>query len=120
MIGELPQLFLSAIQQSVDELIEVVNKLGGVIYPAHINRQSYSILVSLGMIPKELPFLCLEVSQDQAIEDYAKDYPGYRILRSSDAHYLEQMCQDDQFIELDYLSMTCLFKTLKNVQSVEK
>ena len=114
VIGEIDRLLLSAVQQSVYDIYQKVNTLGGVVYPAHIDRNAYSILSNLGGIPEDIPFTCLEVSLKGNPATYEKKYPQYRLLQSSDAHYLETLCEGEQYLELDVLSMTHLFKLLAN------
>ena len=56
---------------------------GGVLVPAHINRPSNSVLANLGFLPVDLQARVLEV-----IGENPPTPPGYRVLRSSDAHDL--------------------------------
>jgi predicted metal-dependent phosphoesterase TrpH len=45
------QMLLTAADLSIDEVFEKVGQLGGVAVPAHIDRDSYSIISNLGIIP---------------------------------------------------------------------
>ena len=112
VIDEIEYLLLTAVQQSVYELYQKVITLGGIMYPAHIDRNSYSIISNLGMVPEDVPFKLLEVSQEGDIDFYKGLYPNYYILQSSDAHYLKDMCHKEQFIELPMSDISSLFNYL--------
>ncbi|MGL4799143.1 MAG: PHP domain-containing protein [Cellulosilyticaceae bacterium] len=112
VVGEIEKLLLTAVQHSVYTLYEEVERLGGVLYPAHIDRNAYSILTNLGALPEDLPFGNIEIS-NQAPEGYEVGYEKYRILRGSDAHYLESMCEMEAYMELETLCKSEVFKQLK-------
>lgn len=82
--GELGKLLLQATPYSVDELALKARAAGGAAVPAHINRDSFSILSNLGFIPPGL-FCFVEVAQGLPCPDIGG---GYQILHSSDAHTL--------------------------------
>lgn len=113
VIKEIDRMLLVATALSIYDLVPLVNQCGGVIYPAHIDRNAYSILSNLGAVPEDLGLKALEISKTGDMEVYKKKFEGYRLLRSSDAHTLEALCESEQFIELEYLSRTHLLGTLK-------
>lgn len=96
--GEIQNMLLVAAQVSARDIIKKVELLNGIIYPAHIDRRSYSILSNLGSIPKEYAFPILEISQNACYEEYAKKYPSCMMIQSSDAHYLQDISEHDYVI----------------------
>lgn len=92
--GLVDQLLLVASDISIDDVSGVVKAYGGVAFPAHIDRDSYSILSVLAGIPKEARFPAVELTQDCDRSGLCVQYPevaDYPVYRSSDAHYLETL-----------------------------
>lgn len=92
--GEFHNMLLIAAQVSARDIIEKARSLKAVIYPAHIDRKTYSILFNLGSIPEEYMFSILEISQGASYEAYKKKYPSCCIIQSSDAHYLQDIAEN--------------------------
>jgi predicted metal-dependent phosphoesterase TrpH len=84
LVDELPRLLLQATPYSVDELAAKARAAGGAAVPAHINRDSFSVVSNLGFVPPGL-FRFIEVSQSLPSPDTGGEY---QILTSSDAHSL--------------------------------
>ena len=91
IIGEFPKLLLSASQIDVYSAVKVVGALGGIAYPAHIDRDSFSILSNLGMIPEDLDISVAELS---AGADRLNFSLPYRIITASDAHRLSSISEE--------------------------
>lgn len=102
-IGEINQLLLVPAQVSADEIIKKARSLKALIYPAHIDRMSYSIVSNLGSIPEDYHFKYIEISKLASYETYQQLYTHYTIIQSSDAHYLENISEREAFIELHHL-----------------
>jgi 3',5'-nucleoside bisphosphate phosphatase len=87
-------LLFNAIDQSVDQIAEMVHKLGGLFIPAHVNRSRNSLISQLGFVPADLKADALElsrhISKDEFIRSnsYLKDYT---FIHSSDAHFPEDI-----------------------------
>ena len=117
-IGEVDNLLILATDISVMNVKELVENFDGVCYPAHINRDSMSIISSLGDIPPECDFKTAEVSSSGNIDELKAKYPilnNMLIVRDSDAHYLENMKDAENYFELDNLSIDTVLQKLKNV-----
>lgn len=82
--GELSKLLLQATPYSVEELAAMAHEAGGAAMPAHVNRESFSIISNLGFLPPGI-FSCIEIAQ--GLPGPSIKIP-YRILYSSDAHNL--------------------------------
>lgn len=92
--GEIEHLLIPATQISISSAPNVVKSFGGVCYPAHIDRNSYSILSVLGEIPPESGFTTAEISPSGVKSELLDKHPilnQMNIVTSSDAHYLENM-----------------------------
>lgn len=100
----------------IDLLPELVREYGGVCFPAHIDRESYSVISSLGDFPEELDVTAFELTPD-ASEGYwresCKALEGKLLLRSSDAHYLENMREKEHYIELEENTAPALIEYIK-------
>ena len=101
--GELETLLIGSCDISIMEVTELVKSFGGACIPAHVNRESYSIISVLGEIVPECNFKFIEVSKSGNPLDYA--YPSFS---SSDAHYLENISERINSIELPEKSAKAL------------
>lgn len=116
-IAEVENLLILATDISVMNVREIVESYGGVCYPAHINRDSMSILSVLGEIPIECGFKTVEVSSSGDIDTLKSMHPilnDMLIVRDSDAHYLENMKDAQNYFELDTLTTENVLSILKN------
>lgn len=116
ILGKEELLLTTASSVSISDLNELVDKYDGVCYPAHIDRNSYSIISSLGDFPPEVEARCFELTPGARAEEYLERYPatkGKLIIRSSDAHYLENMREPEFMIDLRENSASALIDYLK-------
>lgn len=92
--GEAPWLLLSALDQSVNQVADVVKKLDGLFVAAHVERPSFSLLSQLGFIDPSLPLDAIEYSDASRFARLLaeqKYLSGYTSYPASDAHYPEQI-----------------------------
>ena len=116
VLGKEEILLTTASSISVSDLNELVDKFDGVCYPAHIDRNSYSIISALGDFPPEVESRCFELTPNAKAEEYLEKYPatkGRLIIRSSDAHYLENMREPEFLIDLSENTAKALIEYLK-------
>ena len=88
----------------------MIREAGGLAVPAHINRGSNGVLNALGFLPQGAHYDALEVSGSAPMPPF--DLSGYRILRSSDAHYLENILEPEFFIEAQARSAAAIFESI--------
>lgn len=103
-ISEEEFLLINATDISVLEALNLVKRFGGVCFPAHIDRTANGIISVLGDFPSEYDFGCYELSDLKLQEEYEKKYPLLKEkirLAGSDAHYLWDIKDAEDFIELD-------------------
>ena len=94
VLGNQDILLTTASGISISNVEKLVDGYGGVCYPAHIDRSSYSVISNLGMITKEMGFEVAEISPNGNIDALIRQYPilsEMKILTSSDAHRLESL-----------------------------
>ncbi len=102
-IGKDPNLLLTPCSISYQEAFREVEKVGGICYPAHVDRDAYSILSSFGMIPAEYKYKILEISATCDVAALLSAHPqlrDYRLLRASDAHALGTILEPGVMVEI--------------------
>jgi len=82
--GTLKKLLLQAVPYTLDDVAEMAKAAGGCAVPAHINRDSFSVLANLGAMPHGL-FPFAEVAENIPCPPL---HERCHILHSSDAHDL--------------------------------
>lgn len=88
-----PRLLLNSTEFSIDEIFLRVDALGGIVIPAHVERKSYGLFPSLGLISDEWPLLALEISRHTSRELAAASFPAlrkYPLIQSGDVHRLDE------------------------------
>ena len=116
ILGKEELLLTTAADISIDYLPDTVESYGGVCFPAHINRSSYSIISSLGDFSEYLRVSAFELTPDADEKEYLEKYKGTQgkiILRSSDAHYLTNMREPEFTVNLPENSAEALIAYLK-------
>ena len=82
----------SAVDLSIEEIIDLIHKNNGIAIAAHIDRQSFSVLSQLGSIPFNCKFDALEISPNMQYEEAVSIYEGYsdkyKFVKGSDSHSL--------------------------------
>ncbi len=103
IIGSYDYLLSNATDISLEEAHKIVHSLGGIIYPAHIDRSSYGILSVLGFLPTTPKFSVLEVAQKDKLPEITQKIGlnNEKIIFSSDAHNLWDINEKENFFELD-------------------
>lgn len=112
LIGTLPDLLLVASYIGADEVKALCEQYGGTAFPAHVDRDSYSVTAALGSIPPEGGYTFAEVTREADLDEVRAMYPELRamgIVRDSDSHYLDTLATSvPQSIELPEKSVKAL------------
>lgn len=116
IVGEEPNLLVTATGLDIYQAVEEVTKLGGVIYPAHIDRTSYSVLSNLGFLPPDLNVGAVEITA-KAREAKEGDYEDFNIITSSDAHYLGDIAEKEYYLEVLYKNTNEILTILSSKKS---
>lgn len=99
IVGEEERLLVTACGLDIFEVAENVKKLGGVTYPAHIDRESYSVVSNLGFLPPDLPVGAVEITKKNR-ENLSSQYAEFNVITSSDAHYLGDISEKEHYIDI--------------------
>lgn len=101
VLGEESALLAGAADVGLYDVPELVAEYGGVAYPAHIDRQSNSVLSQLGIWDPELNFPLAEVSLNCPEGLFERrDLRRLRHISACDAHYLHQIPDAYQYMDI--------------------
>ena len=87
-----PRLRLTSTSFSIDEIFERVKALGGVVIPAHVERFSFGLFPTLGLISENWNLIALEISRlitPQRVQGMFPATRNYPLIQSGDVHRLE-------------------------------
>ena len=93
-VGCVENLLINATDISFDDSFSLVESFGGVAFPAHIDKESTSLLANLGFIPPDSIFKSAEIKNKDELQALQQSHPyllDCNILFNSDAHYLEDI-----------------------------
>lgn len=110
VVGTEEKLLVTATTLDFEKIKEYADACGGVAVPAHVDRSSYSVLSNLGLLP-DIGFETVEVSKKALPESFA--YLRKQIIQNSDAHYLEDISEPENYLELPEKSAKTLIAYLK-------
>jgi len=116
ILEEVESLLIVALDQSIEQVREKVNELGGIFIPAHVNKPSNGILSQLGLLPENLNPDAIEIWCKMNKESFLKKYPefsSYAIITSSDAHHPNQIGDRTTQMQLDHISFDEIAMALK-------
>lgn len=99
VIREEEKLLVSATDLSIYDVAKEAKKRGGIMVPAHIDRDSYSVLANLGFMPPDLLTGAVEITAGNR-EKLAPEYSNYAIISDSDAHYLENIAEPEYQLDI--------------------
>lgn len=118
IVGTQELLLTTASGISIENAVETVGQYGGVCYPAHIDRSSYSVISNLGMITGEMNFAAVEMTENADQNEYRAKYPIIKdmpVFVSSDAHYLENMREAKHTIDVAENSAKAVVEYIKSL-----
>lgn len=117
-IGRLDKLLLSSADISISELLRLTLEYDGICIPAHVDRTSFSIISNLGFIPDDLNIKTMEISKNETESSFISKFPllkNYRVIKSSDAHYLSDISERDNLITVQDFTLTNILNYLKYI-----
>lgn len=92
--GTMEHLLINATSIDFDDVFPAVNRMGGIAYPAHVDKSSTSILSNLGFIPPGSSFSCAEFHDFRNLHNLRQQHPYLNkcnVICCSDAHYLNDI-----------------------------
>ena len=113
--GEIEHLLLPATEIGIMDAHRIAGEFGGICYPAHIDRDSLSILSVLGEIDESCGFTTAELADISKLPQLKQQHPileKMNIITCSDAHYLQNMREAENTLELKELTAQCVLEAL--------
>ena len=117
ILGSEEILLTTASGISIDDVVSEVARFDGVVFPAHLDRASYSVLSVLGFMYPEMNFTTAEFTHKAYIPQYEEKHnllKGMKHLRNSDAHYLENMLEPSDEIDIPECSAQAVVDYILN------
>ncbi len=114
VLGEEKNLLINATSISVDEISEIVGKYSGIAIPAHIEKDSNSLVAVLGTVV-DSGFSSYEFKNLECSVDFKNRYQTLKnkcLISNSDAHYLWDINERVNSFEI--------FSDLSDADSVRK
>ena len=92
LIGEEEKLLISAVDIGIYEVYDLVKSYGGTAIPAHVDRQSFSVLSNLGFYDPAMGFPAIELTASCDNRGFRERH-GIALphIVNSDAHSLDQI-----------------------------
>lgn len=113
--GTVPHLLVNSTDISFDALWDLVRSYDGVMFPAHIDKASNSLLSNLGFVPPDSRFTTAEVKDLRQLHELKQRNPyleGCRIISNSDAHDLTQISEPRLTIPAEEKSADAIVQAL--------
>lgn len=104
LLGYDEYLLPNATKLSLEKAVEAAAEHGALVYPAHIDREANGIISTLGMLPEAPKFGIVEYRFPDARAGLEARFPELtekKIVFSSDAHYLWDINERENFFELE-------------------
>lgn len=118
VIGKAENLLINSTDISFEGLAELVASYHGVMFPAHIDKSSNSLIANLGFVPPDSTFTCAEVKHMEKLHQLKKENPYLEncvIISNSDAHYLEDINEPQYTIEVKEKSIRGVLDALRYI-----
>lgn len=101
VLGETDAFLAGAASIGIYEAAALAASFGGIAYPAHIDRPSFSLLANLGLWDPDMGFSVAEISKNCPPGLFDRpDLQGVPHFDGSDAHYLDQIRDAHQTMAL--------------------
>ncbi len=111
VIAEEDALLIGSSDLSLSALVKRIREASGVPVPAHINRGSNGLLINLGFVPDDLDLTAVEVWRGLPCAHTPQE--GRVVLHSSDAHYLGDILEAQETVELHERSPEAFLEYLR-------
>lgn len=101
VLAEEDDLLIASTDIPICEVCSLVERYGGVAYPAHIDHDAFSLLSNLGLWMPEAGFSVAELSRT-CPDGFTKrpDLAGLRFVTGCDAHYISEIPDPTQTVSL--------------------
>lgn len=122
ILSEEEYLLINAVNISFEDVFSPVNELGGVAYPAHVDKNANSLISNLGFVPPDSTFKIAEFHDTTKFDELKVNHSYFadcHILSSSDAHYLQDVNEAKNYLELNTQPTPInIIKYLRNINNI--
>ncbi len=118
-LGREENLLINATNISFDDVFGPVEALGGIAIPAHVDKNANSLIANLGFVPPDATFTVAELKNLSNSGQLLANHPYFKkcgLISNSDAHYLTDINDAKNFIEVEELTSHSILKALKNLR----
>ncbi len=108
-------LLINSTNIGFEQIYEIAKNYNGVVVPAHIDKDSYSLISNLGFVPEDSKFKCVEIfrkDNTSEIEMTNKYLEKVNKIYNSDAHYLKDINERVNYIKLEEKTASLLLDFL--------
>ncbi len=119
IVEEIHQSLYPGLRQEISEVADEVHRLEGLFVPAHADRRMNGIYHQLGFFPGDLEADAVEIFRNTDRAATYKSHPelqGYQLLKSSDAHFIEDIGRSTSSLEMKERTFRELVKALKGIE----
>ena len=116
--GNVDHLLITASDISIETAEKEVHKLNGIFIPAHFDKSANSVSANLGFLPPSLKIDGVEWFSYPPNEKFLKMNRGIEklpYLKNSDAHYLHQISEKENFLDLEDNTVDAFFKFIQAI-----
>lgn len=109
---------INSSQWDINTVVEKVEQYNGLVIPAHIDASVNSIISQLGFMPAEPEFQLFGITAGLDVEKWLAENPYFKdksLLRSSDAHYLNDLGKGYSIINVEDASVKELVLAAKGM-----
>jgi PHP family Zn ribbon phosphoesterase len=88
------RLLISATMMPIEQVVDAVHELDGLVIASHVDREMFGLIGQLGMIPEGLALDAIEISKFgnvRALRESCQGSERFPIVRSSDAHEINDL-----------------------------
>lgn len=115
IIGKVDKMLLGSSKYSLEEVFNIVKRYSGVLVPAHVDKSSFSILSTLGFFPDNIDIRTIEAFDLKRLKEMGNilDLKKYMVLKNSDAHYLPDISEAHNYMDLNSTTASSVIDYLK-------
>lgn len=113
-VERIEKFLINATGFNIEDTVALALKYGGIAIPAHIDKDSYSILSVLGMMPQEVTFWAVEVKnieKQKLLQKRGLLSSSTEVISNSDAHMLNQIATNSMSLD----ETSCLWPLIKTL-----
>lgn len=117
VLGKVENLLINSTDIRFDKVFDLVKGYGGIMIPAHIEKNANSLLANLGFVPPDSRFSCFELKNKERLSEVAEANPylkSCRMITNSDAHYLQDINEAVNFLHCEEKSVRGVLEALRN------